>query len=103
MQQRISGRGGVPTSRVPRRLRRAPGRRAGAAPRALFAGTEGGAIRCYRLPLSSGDCQELRCCGGAVTRLALTEGDTLLLAAAADGALFVLDVRDRDPGRGCAA
>ena len=66
----------------------------------MFAGTESGSIRCYRLPLASGDCQELRCCGGAVTRLALAEGDTLLLAAAADGAVFVLDVKDREPGRG---
>lgn len=43
--------------------------------------------------------QELRCCGAAITRLALSIDDTTLFVAAADGSAFVMDVKDRDPAR----
>lgn len=68
---------------------------ADAGARALFAGTESGSIRSYRLPVSTGDCQELRLCGAPIVRLVLGENDTLLFVAAGDGTLFILDVKDR--------
>lgn len=43
--------------------------------------------------------QELRCCGAAITRLALSTDDATLFAGAADGSTFVMDVRDRGPAR----
>lgn len=64
----------------------------------LYAGTEGGCIRCYRLPLS-GEFQEYRCFSTAVLRLRLGCEDTLLFATSADGCVFMLDVKDRDPLR----
>ena len=43
--------------------------------------------------------QELRCCGSAISRLALSADDATLFVAAADGSAFVMDVKDRDPAR----
>ena len=67
--------------------------------RCLFAGTESGALRSYKLPLGP-DYQEAHCCSGAITRLRLSPDDAQLHVTSADGSLFVFDVRDRDPARG---
>lgn len=68
--------------------------------RLLFAATEDGAVRAYRLPLAPGaEHQALRCGTAPITRLAATRDETLLFAATADGCLLALDVRDRDVGR----
>lgn len=64
----------------------------------LYAGTENGAIRAYKLPLS-GEYAQICAFHGAVTRLRLGADDASLFATSADGALFVFDIRDRDPTR----
>lgn len=66
--------------------------------RLLFAGTEDGAVRAYRLPLSA-EFQAVRCSHAPVTCLAATRDEATLFAAAADGCLLVCDVRDRDAAR----
>lgn len=63
--------------------------------RLLFAATEDGAVRSYKLPLTP-ECQAVRCSMAPVTRLAASRDESVLFAATADGALFVFDVRDRD-------
>ncbi len=73
--------------------------RGGAGGRCLFMGTDGGALRAYKLPLGPGF-QEARCAAGAVSRMRLGHEDAQLFVASADGSLFVFDVRDRDPARG---
>ncbi|CAL8468481.1 g8021 [Coccomyxa elongata] len=67
----------------------------------LYAGTDTGCIRAYKLPLS-GEQQEVRCFSGAVTRLRLSHNDSLLYATSADGSLFVFEVKERDPVRSMA-
>ncbi|KAK9915002.1 hypothetical protein WJX75_003504 [Coccomyxa subellipsoidea] len=67
----------------------------------LYAGTDTGCIRAYKLPLS-GEHQEVRCFSSAVTRLRLSNDDSLLYATSAAGDLFVFDVKDRDPVRSVA-
>lgn len=67
----------------------------------LYAGTDTGCIRAYKLPLS-GEQQEVRCFSGAVTRLRLSHDDSLLYATSADGSLFVFEVKERDPLRSMA-
>lgn len=71
--------------------------------RLLFAATEDGAVRSYKLPLSA-EFQATRCGSGAVTCIAATHDELLLFAATAEGCVFVFDVKDRDPSRivGCA-
>ncbi len=71
----------------------------GAGGRCLFMGTDGGALRSYKLPLGP-DFQEARCSAGAVSRMRLGHEDAQLFVTSADGSLFVFDVRDRDPARG---
>ncbi|PRW57644.1 Cilia- and flagella-associated 57 [Chlorella sorokiniana] len=66
--------------------------------RLLFAATEDGSVRAYKLPLTP-DFHAVRCGGAPVTRLALTRDESTLFAATADGCLHVLDVRDRDAAR----
>jgi len=66
--------------------------------RLLFAATEEGSVRSYRLPLSP-EFQAVRCSLTAVTRLATTRDESVLFAATGDGALFVYDVKDRDAAR----
>lgn len=63
--------------------------------RLLFAATNDGAVRSYKLPLTP-ECQAVRCGAAPVTRLAASRGEGVLFAATADGALFVFDVKDRD-------
>ncbi|KAI8472173.1 MAG: hypothetical protein J3K34DRAFT_519934 [Monoraphidium minutum] len=63
--------------------------------RVLFAGTEAGAVRGYRYPLT-GEFYELKLHAGPVTRLAVSYDDCLLLSGGADGAVVVLDVRDKE-------
>lgn len=67
----------------------------------LYAGTDTGCIRAYKLPLS-GEHQEVRCFSSAVTRLRLSNDDSLLYATSAAGDLFVFDVKNRDPVRSVA-
>ena len=68
--------------------------------RLLFAATEDGAVRAYRLPLAPGaEHQALRCGAAPISRLAATRDESLLFAATADGCLLALDVKDRDAGR----
>ena len=67
----------------------------------MYAGTDTGCIRAYKLPLSS-EQQEVRCFSGAVTRLRLSHDDSLLYATSADGSLFVFEVKERDPVRSIA-
>ena len=68
--------------------------------RLLFAATDDGAVRCYKLPLGPAcECQVLRCGGAPITRLAATRDEATLFAATADGCLFVFDVKDRDAAR----
>ena len=64
----------------------------------LYAGTEAGSIRAYKLPLST-EFQQVRACSGAITRLRLGADNVSLLATSADGCLWVYDIRDRDPTR----
>lgn len=64
----------------------------------MFCGTERGAIRAYKFPLT-GEHQELKCCRSAISRLCLSHDDNLLFAASEDGSLFVFDVKDKDPSR----
>ena len=66
--------------------------------RTLYAGTESGCIRCYRLPLT-GEFQEHRCFSTAVMRLRMGSEDTLLFATSADGCIFMFDAKERDPLR----
>ena len=63
--------------------------------RTLYAGTESGCIRCYRLPLT-GDFQEYRCFSAAVLRLRMGSEDTLLFATSADGCIFMLEAKEWD-------
>ncbi|KAL4457336.1 hypothetical protein ABPG75_012201, partial [Micractinium tetrahymenae] len=63
--------------------------------RLLFAATEDGSLRSYKLPLTP-ECQAVRCSLAPVTRLAASRDESVLFAATADGALFVYDVKDRD-------
>jgi hypothetical protein len=64
----------------------------------LYAGTEAGAIRAYKLPLTA-EFQQVRACSGAITRLRMGADDASLFATSADGCLWVYDIRDRDPTR----
>ena len=64
----------------------------------LYAGTESGCIRCYRLPLT-GEFQEYRCFSTAVLRLCMGSEGTLLFATSADGAIATFDAKERDPMR----
>ena len=66
--------------------------------RTLYAGTESGCIRCYRLPLT-GEFQEYRCFSTAVLRLCTGSEGTLLFATSADGAITTFDAKERDPMR----
>ncbi|KAL4457327.1 hypothetical protein ABPG75_012192 [Micractinium tetrahymenae] len=63
--------------------------------RLLFAATEDGSLRSYKLPLTP-ECQAVRCSLAPVTCLAASRDESVLFAATADGALFVYDVKDRD-------
>ena len=67
----------------------------------LYAGTDTGCIRAYKLPLS-GEHQETRCFSSAVTRLRLSHDESLLYATSAAGDLFVFEVKERDPVRAVA-
>eukprot|EP00887_Chlorella_sp_A99_P007960 scaffold12.g7960.t1 len=71
----------------------------GAGGRLLFAATEDGAVRTYKLPLGESEFTSARCGGGAVTRLAASADEALLFAATSEGCVFVFDVKDRDPAR----
>ena len=64
----------------------------------MYAGTESGCIRCYRLPLT-GEFQEYRCFSTAVLRLCMGSEGTLLFATSADGAIATFDAKERDPMR----
>ena len=66
--------------------------------RTLYAGTESGCIRCYRLPLT-GEFQEYRCFSTAVLRLCMGSEGALLFATSADGAIATCDAKERDPMR----
>ena len=66
--------------------------------RTLYAGTESGCIRCYRLPLT-GEFQEYRCFSTAVLRLCMGSEGALLFATSADGAIATFDAKERDPMR----
>lgn len=63
--------------------------------RLLFAGTETGAIRLYKLPLT-GDFTEYQCHAAPVTRLRVAYDDTLLFSTAEDSTVAVLEIRDKD-------
>jgi cilia- and flagella-associated protein 57 len=63
--------------------------------RMVFAGTEGGAVRSYKFPLS-GEFQEYLCHARPVAALAVTYDDAFLFSIGEDGAVFVIDVRDKD-------
>ncbi len=58
----------------------------------MFAGTDTGAVRCYKWPLS-GEFTELKLHTGPVSRLRLSGDESLLFTAGEDGAVCVLDVR----------
>ena len=66
--------------------------------RTLYAGTESGCIRCYRLPLT-GEFQEYRCFSTTVLRLCMGSEGALLFATSADGAIATFDAKERDPTR----
>ena len=66
--------------------------------RLLFAATEEGSVRAYKLPLTP-EHQAVRCGLAPITRLAASRDETTLFAATAEGALFVFDVKDRDAAR----
>ena len=63
--------------------------------RLLFAATEDGCVRTYKLPLTE-EHQTARCGQAPVTRLAATRVVGTLFAATTDGCLFVFDIRDRE-------
>jgi hypothetical protein len=58
----------------------------------LFAGTEGGGVRCYKWPLT-GEFTELKAHCGPVARLRLSSDELMLFSAGDDGALCTFDVR----------
>ncbi|GBF89931.1 cilia- and flagella-associated protein [Raphidocelis subcapitata] len=66
--------------------------------RVVFAGTESGALRGYRLPLN-GEYYEVKLHAGPVTRLVVSWDDGTLLSAGGDGAVALLDIRDRELAR----
>eukprot|EP00217_Crustomastix_stigmatica_P010708 CAMPEP_0183813298 /NCGR_PEP_ID=MMETSP0803_2-20130417/52843_1 /TAXON_ID=195967 /ORGANISM="Crustomastix stigmata, Strain CCMP3273" /LENGTH=1181 /DNA_ID=CAMNT_0026058151 /DNA_START=28 /DNA_END=3573 /DNA_ORIENTATION=- len=66
--------------------------------RTLFAASETGTVRAYKLPLN-GEYHEYQCHSGAITRMRISFDDSLLFCVAEDGCLFCFDVRDKD-GRG---
>ena len=57
----------------------------------IFAGTDQGRVRMYKLPLN-GDFTEMKVGQGAVTQLGLGLDDSYLFAATADGIVSVYDV-----------
>lgn len=63
--------------------------------RTLLAGTERGAIRGYRYPLSGEAPQEARFFAGPVSRMVLAAQETALFVASEDGSLFMFDVKDK--------
>jgi WD40 repeat protein len=58
----------------------------------MFAGTDTGAVRCYKWPLS-GEFTELKLHTGPISRMRLSGDESLLFTAGEDGAVCVLDVR----------
>ena len=88
---------GLPTSPAPTVLPTQP-RSYTAGGRLLFAATEEGCVRSYKLPLTA-EHQAARCGRAPVTRLAVTRDESTLFAATADGCLFVFDIKDRDAAR----
>ena len=66
--------------------------------RTLFAATETGSVRCYKFPLT-GEHQEYKCHNSSITRLCISWDDTLLFTSSEDGAMFVFDIKDKDPSK----
>ena len=63
--------------------------------RMLFAGTESGAVRSYKYPLT-GEFQEYQCCSRPVSRLCMSIDETLLFCSGDDGSVIIFDVRDKE-------
>ncbi|KAL3688584.1 hypothetical protein R1sor_014893 [Riccia sorocarpa] len=63
--------------------------------RLLFAGTEFGAVRAYRYPLT-GEFYEVQALGSPVTRLIVSRDSSLLLCGGDDGAVVIFDIRDKE-------
>eukprot|EP00898_Chlorokybus_atmophyticus_P003830 jgi/Chlat1/4448/Chrsp29S00328 len=63
--------------------------------RALFAGTEKGGLRTYRLPLT-GEFQEHPCTSSSITRLRISCDESMLFCGSEDGCLFIYDLRDKE-------
>ncbi|KAL2630593.1 hypothetical protein R1flu_015279 [Riccia fluitans] len=63
--------------------------------RLLFAGTEFGAVRAYRYPLT-GEFYEVQAIGSPVTRLIVSRDSSLLLCGGDDGAVVIFDIRDKE-------
>eukprot|EP00392_Amoebophrya_sp_AT5.2_P006933 g6945.t1 len=71
--------------------------------RALFAGSEGGFLRCYRFPLEAQDYTDYPCHSLAVSRVRTSLDDNFVFSCGEDGSLFVFDVSGRQQIAGAGA
>lgn len=63
--------------------------------KSLFAATENGSIRSYKLPLS-GEFLEYKLLTCPIIRLSMAANDTLLLIGGEDGSIVMAEVREKD-------
>jgi len=62
-----------------------------------------GFVRAHSLPLAEGNHETQQCVGGPVLRLGVAHDDSVLVAAGADGTVFIFDIAEKEGRRSLAA
>ena len=62
-----------------------------------------GFVRAHSLPLAEGNHETQQCVGGPVLRLGVAHDDSVLVAAGADGSVFIFDIAEKEGRRPLAA
>jgi len=66
--------------------------------RMLLAASEAGTVRAYKFPLT-GEFQEYQSNAGSITKMRVSNDDSLMFCVGDDGALFVYDIKDKEASK----